>query len=175
MMLVAAVLLLVRRTLGVAPQRTLSRRALAGWPAAFAGARGCGAFENAIPEAAKYADRAKRKGPEPKDLGVRRREVLDADDDATTVLGLKGCDGKPHCFSTTGDATLEARLVKGVDGLLRPWTPAAEDRASPVRVVANVLRAYEPGQGGVDGGGFRIVEERDGYVYAQFESRAGQG
>ena len=156
----------VARALDVARRRAL-RRAVAG-PAALVGAR-CGAFENAIPESAKYADRTKRKGPEPKDLGVRKRQVLDDEGDPVTVVGLKECDGKPHCFSTTGDATLESRLVKGVDGLLRPWVPAAGD-ATPLRTVAAVVRAYEPGQNGVDGGGFKIFAARDDYLYAQFES-----
>lgn len=150
---------------------TKSRRSALAWPAALVGALpgSALAFENAIPESVKYADRTKRKGPEPKDLGVRPRAILDAEDDPLSVIGLKECDGKPHCFSTTGDVTLEARLVKGVDGLIKPWQPPAADK-SPIKTVAAVIRAYEPGQGGVDGGGFKIVKEQDDYLYAQFES-----
>ena len=52
---------------------TTSRRRALAWPAALVGALpgSALAFENAIPESVKYADRTKRKGPEPKDLGVR--------------------------------------------------------------------------------------------------------
>ena len=37
------------------------------------------AFANAVPEAAKYADRKKRRGPAPQNLGLKNREADGAD------------------------------------------------------------------------------------------------
>ena len=54
------------------------------------------AFDNAIPESAKYAERKKRRGDPPKEIGVGPRTVLGEDDDEVSVVGLKPCDGKPH-------------------------------------------------------------------------------
>ena len=127
------------------------------------------AFDNAIPESAKYAERKKRRGDPPKEIGVGPRTVLGEDDDEVSVVGLKPCDGKPHCFSTTGDLEVEQRLRRGVDSLIAPWKPPA-DETRPLEAVAAALAKYEPGQGGVDGGGFKVVEASAKYVYAQFES-----
>ena len=58
---------------------------------------------------------------------------------------------------------------KGLDTLISPWVPPASD-PFPLRTLAAVVRAYEPGQEGIDGGGFSVIEASDVYVYAQFES-----
>jgi len=128
------------------------------------------AFDNAVAEYASYAGKPKRRGEVPPGLGVAPRTVIvGEDDDAASVRGLKPCDGKPHCFSTTGDEKLEERLSKGVDTLISPWVPPASD-PFPLRTLAAVVAAYTPGKGGIDGGGFAVVSASDVYVYAQFES-----
>ena len=129
------------------------------------------AFENAVPEYAKYAKKPKRRGDAPKDLGVSQRTInrdsLDAD--PKTFEGLRQCDGKTNCFSTTGDDLPEDRITKGADTLIKPWLPPAGD-ASPFTSLVAQVKAYEPGQGFIDGGGFEVVKETDSYLYVQFEA-----
>eukprot|EP00325_Prymnesiales_sp_UTEX-LB-985_P030823 CAMPEP_0174728332 /NCGR_PEP_ID=MMETSP1094-20130205/51514_1 /TAXON_ID=156173 /ORGANISM="Chrysochromulina brevifilum, Strain UTEX LB 985" /LENGTH=278 /DNA_ID=CAMNT_0015930225 /DNA_START=15 /DNA_END=851 /DNA_ORIENTATION=- len=135
------------------------------------GAQPARSFENAIPEYADYVDKAKRRGTPPKDLGIAQR-TINADSiqsDPVTFAGLRGCDGKPNCFSTTGDDLLEDRILTGVDTLIPPWKPPAGD-AAPFQSLVNAVKAYRPGQGYVDGGGFQIVKETDSYLYVQFEA-----
>jgi hypothetical protein len=72
------------------------------------------------------------------------------------------------CFSTTGDVRLEDRILKGVDTLIKPWKPPADD-ATPFKSLVKVAKAYTPGQGNIDGGGFKVVKETDNYLYMQFE------
>jgi len=127
------------------------------------------AFENAIEDYAKYADKPKRKGTPPKDLGVSQRTIEAGDFDQITFNGLRECDGKPNCFSTTGDVRLEDRILKGVDTLIKPWKPPADD-ATPFKSLVKVAKAYTPGQGNIDGGGFKVVKETDNYLYMQFEA-----
>ena len=136
-----------------------------------AGAGTASAFENAIPEYAEYADKAKRKGTPPKDLGIAKRTINDnsINADPVTFNGLRGCDGKPNCFSTTGDELLEDRILTGVDTLIKPWKPPASD-AAPFKTLVKAVKDYKPGQGFVDGGGFQVVKETDGYIYVQFEA-----
>ena len=138
---------------------------------AFAAASPAFAFSNAIPDYAKYADKAKRPGTPPKDLGLAMRTINanSIDADPKTFKGLRTCDGKPNCFSTTGDDFLEDRIQTGVDTLIKPWVPPA-DATSPFKSLIQVVKAYEPGQGNVDGGGFEVVKETDGYLYVQFEA-----
>lgn len=111
------------------------------------------AFENAIPEAATYSDRPKRRGPQPPDLGVKLRDDLDEPE-------LKVCGGAPNCFSTTPDDVAPEHTIPR-------WRPKGDDAFNQLR---NVLRNYEPGQNGIDGGGFKIIDEKDGYIYVVFES-----
>ena len=130
------------------------------------------AFENAVPEYAQYVGKPKRPGTAPKDLGIAKRTInansIDADE--TTFSGLRGCDGKPNCFtSTTGDTLLEDRIPTGVDTLVAPLKPPASDSAL-FKSLAKVVKAYQPGQGFVDGGGFQVVKETESYLYLQFES-----
>jgi len=126
------------------------------------------AFENAIPDAKLYADKPKRRGNPPKDLGVLKR-TTEGEDETIIAPGLRTCDGNPNCFSTTGDYLLSDRVQKGVDFLIQPWAPPADER-KPLRVVADAVRAYVPGGGGIDGGGFSVEKETDSYLYYRFES-----
>eukprot|EP00536_Pseudo-nitzschia_multiseries_P000238 jgi/Psemu1/321505/estExt_fgenesh1_pg.C_30080 len=128
----------------------------------------CSAFSNAIPEAKKFADKAKRRGTPPKDLGVLPR-TTEGIDGSVTSPRLRSCDGNPNCFSTTGDALLEDRQQYGVDFLVPPWVPPSSD-PNPLATVAAVVDAYEPGQGGVDGGGFALVTKKSDYLYYQLEA-----
>merc|ERR1719163_281934 len=136
-----------------------------------AGSGSAVAFENAIPEAAKFAKKPKRRGDPPKDLGVQTRTInadsLDADE--KTFVGLRQCDGKTNCFSTTGDDLLEDRIKRGFDTLIRPWQPPADD-ATPFTTLVAQVKAYEPGQGFIDGGGFQVIKDTDSYLYVQFEA-----
>ena len=135
------------------------------------GVRPAAAFDNAVPEYASYADKAKRKGNPPKDLGVSKR-TINADSinaDPLTFDGLRKCDGKPNCFSTTGDELLEDRILTGVDTLIKPWRPPAGD-AAPFKSLVKAVKAYAPGQGFIDGGGFQVVKESESYLYLQFEA-----
>lgn len=129
------------------------------------------AFDNAVPEYASYADKTKRKGTPPKDLGVLKRTInansINADE--LSFDGLRTCDGKPNCFSTTGDELLEDRILTGVDTLIKPWKPPAGD-AAPFKSLVKVVKAYPPGQGFVDGGGFSVIKETDNYIYVQYEA-----
>ena len=43
-------------------------------------------------------------------------------------------------------------LLKGVDTLILPWKPPADDKA-PFQTLVQAIKAYPPGQGFVDGGG----------------------
>jgi len=152
-----------------------TRRAVIGGGAAAAVAsspiRRAGAFDNAIPEYASYVDKAKRRGTPPKDLGVLKRTINEQsiDADPVTFSGLRGCDGKPNCFSTTGDSLLEDRILTGVDTLISPWRPPADDPA-PFKTLASAVKAYKPGQSFIDGGGFAVMKETDSYLYVQFEA-----
>lgn len=126
------------------------------------------AFPNASPEAKLYADRPKRKGDPPKDLGIlpRTTEGIDATE---TSPRLRTCSGNPNCFSTTGDASLEDRQQYGVDFFLPTWIPPRGE-ARPLETVAAVVAGYEPGQGGIDGAGFALIKKTDSYLYYQFEA-----
>ena len=144
--------------------------------ACFATAAPTVAFENAIPEYAEYKDKPKRPGTPPKDLGLAKRSIneMSIDADPETFMGLRGCDGKPNCFSTTGDSLLTDRILTGVDTLIPPWKPPAGATA-PFKSLVEAVKAYKPGQtpavgGIIDGGGFNVVKETDGYLYVQFEA-----
>lgn len=126
------------------------------------------AFDNAVTDYAKYADKPKRRGTPPKDLGVLPR-TTEGEDDRVTAPGLRTCDGNPNCFSTTGDFLLSDRQQYGVDFLIAPWKPPAND-PKPLQTLSSVVKSYKAGQGGVDGGGFAVIKETDSYLYCQFES-----
>jgi len=142
------------------------------------------AFSNAVqPDYKKYADRPKRKGTPPKDLGVLSR-TTEGINKSITSQRLRICDGNPNCFSTTGDTLLEDRQQYGVDYLVSPWTYTMPSSSSekdsngdpnsnnnPIQIISSIIKnTYEPGQGGIDGGGFSVIKETDTYLYYQFES-----
>ena len=126
-------------------------------------------FENAVPEYAEYVGKPKRPGTPPKDLGLVQRTIKGEDFDDITFKGLRGCDGKPNCFSTTGDVLLEDRIQFGVDTLIQPWKPPPDAKA-PFKTLVEAVKAYPPGQQFVDGGGFQVVKETDNYLYVQYEA-----
>ena len=113
------------------------------------------AFANAVPEAAKYADRKKRRGPAPQNLGLKNREADGAD---VETPELRLCGAAPNCFSTTPDSFSAERTIA-------PWkAPSGKDRAALVADVDAVIKGYQPGQGGIDGGGFEVDKaSKDGY------------
>ena len=158
----AAVLLVslaptVVRGLALPTRRSLLRTGAAG---AFAAAAPALAFQNAVPEAAKFADRPKRRGPAPTDLGLKARDGSDSDE-----AELKLCGAAPNCFSTTPDAFSDEHAIP------RWVAPAAQSRAAAADDAAAALAAYAPGQGGVDGGGFEVQKTTGGgYFYVRFES-----
>lgn len=128
-------------------------------------------FDNALLEQAKYDSTPKRRGQPPNDLGIKERTINDnsINADPRTFDGLRTCFGKPNCFSTTGDDLLEDRIQNGVDTLIQSWKPPTTD-ASPFKSLVRVVKDYEPGQGFIDGGGFKVIKETDNYIYVQFES-----
>ena len=121
------------------------------------------AFENKISN--KYDDRPKRRGPQPKDLGIGTRTTAFTGEE---YVGLKSCGAAPNCFSST--ITLEDDL----DHSIPPWTwpTSLENQQAAFEELRDVLLAYTPGQNGVDGGGFEIktFDPKNGYIYVQYES-----
>lgn len=123
------------------------------------------AFDNGLPEMEKYKGRPKQRGPKPNDIGLKTRVVNVDGDEAEAALKI--CPSAPNCFTTTGDATVPGDS----EHLIAPWRPpkgAQPDAA--MRELADVVKAYVPGQSGIDGGGFKVVAADGRYVYAQFES-----
>ena len=121
------------------------------------------AFANAVPEAAKYADRKKRRGPAPQNLGLKNREADGAD---VETPELRLCGAAPNCFSTTPDSFSAERTIA-------PWkAPSGKDRAALIADVDAVVKGYKPGQNGIDGGGFEIDKATNGqgYFYVRYES-----
>ena len=121
------------------------------------------AFANAVPEAAKYADRKKRRGPAPQNLGLKNREADGAD---VETPELRLCGAAPNCFSTTPDSFSAERTIA-------PWkAPSGKDRAALVADVDAVIKGYQPGQGGIDGGGFEVdkATKDKATSYVRYES-----
>jgi len=131
------------------------------------------AFDNAIPDYAIYADKPKRRGTPPKNLGILPRET-EGEDDLVKTSRLRTCDGNPNCFSTTGDFLLSDRTQYGVDFFIPTWKPPTADgggtNKEAFQTLKNVVKSYKAGQGGIDGGGCAIMKETDNYLYVQFES-----
>jgi len=117
------------------------------------------AFSNKISDA--YDDRPKRRGPQPKDLGVGVRRDMVGEE----YTGLKSCGPAPNCFCSTDD------VEDDPEHNIPAWTwPKNLDKAQAFQEIENTVKAYKPGQGNIDGGGFQIVKSEPGYLYAQFES-----
>lgn len=107
-------------------------------------------------------------GSRPVDLGLRQRAAGAAPALATCPDAPPGDGRRPaNCFTSTrlpGDD--EAQW-------LRPWRfQGYSDTTAAFQELIAVVQAYPPGQQGVDGGGFQIVEVEaaSGYLRAEFES-----
>ncbi|KAL3892521.1 MAG: hypothetical protein SGPRY_015053, partial [Prymnesium sp.] len=145
----------------VALERILLPAALAPLPAS--------AFDNRLPKdelELKYKT-PRTPGPKPTDLGPR-------------ASGLKPClDGKPHCFSSSAETFDDNDLYNADYGTTADWLVTPFKYSKPLAAasedVSAAIAAYPPGQGGIDGGGFKVIEERvlkdSAYIYVQFESQ----
>lgn len=81
--------------------------------------------------------------------------------------GLKHCGGAPNCFCSTEDPDDDP------DHYIPAWVwPKDLDSSQAFQQLEDVIKSYEPGQDGIDGGGFQIVKSdtKTGYLYAQFEA-----
>lgn len=120
-----------------------------------------GAFDNKISN--KFDDRPKRKGPQPKDLGVRIRKDMVGEE----YNGLKPCGPAPNCFCSTDS------IEDDPEHNIPAWKyPSTMDKESAFVALEQTVKDYKPGQGNIDGGGFQIVtsDPKKGYLYAQFEA-----
>lgn len=121
------------------------------------------AFENKISD--KYDDRPKRRGPKPKDIGLGKRKDMVGEE----YIGLKECGPAPNCFCSTDN------IEDDPEHNIPAWTwPASyeSNKEKAFNDLLEVVKAYKPGQGNIDGGGFQVVnfDPVKGYLYAQFES-----
>jgi uncharacterized protein (DUF1499 family) len=119
------------------------------------------AFDNKITNA--YDDKIKRRGPQPKDLGISKRKDMVGEE----YLGLKNCGPAPNCFCSTDDAEDDP------DHSIPSWTfPKDLTKEQAFEQLQEVIQKYTPGQGNIDGGGFKIVtaDATKGYIYVQFEA-----
>lgn len=119
------------------------------------------AFDNKISN--QYDDRPKRRGPQPKDLGVATRKDMVGEE----YLGLKPCGPSPNCFCSTDD------VEDDPDHSIPAWTyPKGKSQEEAFNELYDIIMAYKPGQGNIDGGGFKVVtnDPKKGYIYTQFES-----
>ena len=119
------------------------------------------AFDNKISN--QYDDRPKRHGPQPKDLGVALRK----DDAGDDYPGLKPCGPAPNCFCSTDQSEIDP------DHYVPAWKwPKGMTQVEAFQQLENVVKQYPPGQGNIDGGGFKVVtsDAQKGYMYIQFES-----
>jgi uncharacterized protein (DUF1499 family) len=122
------------------------------------------AFPNNISD--KYNDRPKRRGPQPKDLGLKKRMDMGGEE----YVGLKNCGAAPNCFCSTDNEEDDPSHA------MPPWIwpSSLEDRDvnGAFEQLSQVVNTYQPGQSNIDGGGFKVItsDTSKGYVYAQFES-----
>jgi len=150
--------------LGGAPRRA----ALAGaWLVSVipAAPRSADAFENSLPEVTQFAQN-RNSGVQPTDLGLQVRKIGKF---AVVSDGpvLKECGNGPNCFTTTGDEDDPSKEATW----LKQWkVPSGKQPSEAVVQLKDLISSYPPGQNGVDGGGFKIVQTTDSYIYAQFES-----
>mmetsp|Transcript_3960 Transcript_3960/g.5219 ORF Transcript_3960/g.5219 Transcript_3960/m.5219 type:complete len:253 (+) Transcript_3960:105-863(+) len=148
------------------PTKTTNRRnalsLLVGTASALVvGSSEASAFENKISN--KYDDRPKRRGPMPKDLGVGTRVTIESDE----YFGLKLCGPAPNCFSSS------IPMEEDPDHSIPAWAwPDKLDKAEAFEELYEVLKAYPPGQNGVDGGGFKFqkCDTDKGYIYVVYEA-----
>jgi len=118
-------------------------------------------FDNKI--SSKFNDRPKRRGSKSKDLGVMKRKDIVGEE----YLGLKHCGAAPNCFVSTDN------IEDDPDHNIPSWKWPEEygnDREKAFAQIVSAINIYEPGQSNIDGGGFKIIANENGYMYAQFES-----
>jgi len=124
----------------------------------------------AYPNAQKKVNRAfndlKVAGPQPGDLGLQDRpwlreigwtedRIIMANNPQAGLGILKECESKTfNCFSTTYN-----EIEVGVHDL-KPWRFSGKSPMQALQEVKEVLQAYPPGQGDIDGGGFQFEEEK---------------
>ena len=77
-------------------------------------------------------------------------------------------DAAPNCFCSTDP------VEDSPETNIPPfqWPANISSREAAFRQLEDVVRGYEPGQAGIDGGGFDVVtsDPATGYLYAQFQS-----
>lgn len=150
------------------PRRTAVAHAFAALALSLAPAQQAIAFGNRLPpdEAELKYKSPRTPGPKPTDIGPRNG------------IALKPCmDGKPHCFSSSPDVVDDDDAIEepGMTGWLVP--PFKYDKAlgEALGDLKAAVAAYPPGQRGIDGGGFKVIDEREdgkmAYMYVQFESQ----
>ena len=112
------------------------------------------AFQNRLDD--KYADVDPQVGTQPSNLGVSSRPSKGAG----SYTGLAPCAKSPNCWCSSPPPG---------DNLAR-YLPAWKGRS--ISDVKKVIDTYEVGQGGIDGGGYKIIEydEKKQYIYVQFQS-----
>lgn len=121
------------------------------------------AFPNKISD--KYDDRPKQRGSKPKNLGVGKRKDVAGGE----YIGLKECGAAPNCFCSTDS------IEDSPDTNIPPFkwdTSKLSSRQDAFQQLHEVVKAYQPGQANIDGGGFNVVtfDPEEGYIYVQFES-----
>lgn len=123
------------------------------------------AFENRI--STKWDDTPKTRGPKPADLGVSNRSFISVEGERDEYVGLKGCTPSPNCFSSS--IPVQDDPEHSIPPFL--W-PEGQSKEEALTTLLEVLKAYPPGQSGVDGGGFEIkaFDGNKGYIYVQYEA-----
>ena len=118
------------------------------------------AFPNKISD--KYDDRPKQRGSKPKNLGIGKRKDMAGEE----YVGLKECGAAPNCFCSTDS------FEDSPDTNIPPFKfDKSLSRQDAFQQLYEVVKAYEPGQSNIDGGGFEIktFDPDNGYIYVQFE------
>lgn len=77
---------------------------------------------------------------------------------------LLGCFQAPNCFSSS------ASPEDDPDHYYPAWTYAGKTKEEAMADLVSLVKSYPPGQGGVDGGGWKIAAEQPGYLWVQYES-----
>jgi len=119
------------------------------------------AFENAV----KFVDTPKSHGPKPNNLGINNNK-------------LRYClKPSPNCFSTSPESYVDGNWLDEDEETIHQiplWTYDIKKLLpdDAFMKIIDVLKAYEPGHDGIDGGGFNIVtiDNNKRYVYVQYES-----
>lgn len=118
------------------------------------------AFDNRLDD--KYLDATPQVGTQPINLGAASGRPSKSSPGGS-YAGLAPCPPSPNCWCSSAPFDDNAARYLGA------W------KGGTIRDVKKVVDTYEVGQGGIDGGGFRVVEyddegEKGQYLYAQFQS-----